>query len=102
MDAQIERLRTLLDSAKRIAFLGGAGLSTESGIPDFRSEKGAFQALEAYGYPPETLLSRDFFLRHTAEFYDYYRRFLLHPEAQPNEAHRALARLEAAGKLSAV
>ncbi len=102
MDERIDTLKALLASAKRAAFLGGAGLSTESGIPDFRSESGAFQAVKAYGYPPETLLSHDFFLRHTDVFYDYYKKNLLYPDAQPNAAHRALARLEQRGKLSAV
>lgn len=102
MDQRIQELTSLIAAARRIAFLGGAGLSTESGIPDFRSEAGAFSAMRAYGYPPETLLSHDFFLRHTALFYDYYKQQLLHPEAKPNAAHLALARLEGQGKLSAL
>lgn len=102
MDDRIEQLKQLLASAKRVAFLGGAGLSTESGIPDFRSKDGAFQAVQAYGYPPETLLSHEFFLRHTDVFYDYYKKYLLYPSAKPNDAHRALARLERDGRLTAV
>lgn len=102
MDERIAKLTSLIAAARRIAFLGGAGLSTESGIPDFRGEAGAFSAMQAYGYPPETLLSHDFFLRHTAVFYDYYKQQLLHPGAKPNAAHLALARLESRGKLSAV
>ncbi len=99
---QIETLKSLLGRAKRVAFLGGAGTSTESGIPDFRSSSGVFQATQQYGYPPEVLISHEFFLRHTETFYDYYRKYLLFPNAQPNDAHRALAELEARGKLTAV
>lgn len=102
MDAQLEQLAEMLERAKRVAFLGGAGLSTESGIPDFRSSNGVYAALQAYGRPPEELLSHDFFLRHTDVFFDYYRRYLIHPEAKPNPAHQALARLEQRGKLTAV
>jgi NAD-dependent deacetylase len=83
-------------------FLGGAGTSTESGIPDFRSGDGVFAAMREYGYPPETLLSRSFFLRHTETFFEYYRKYLLHPDAQPNDCHRALAQLEREGLLAAV
>ncbi len=99
---RIEEFRRILALSKRIVFLGGAGTSTESGIPDFRSNDGVYAALRDYGYPPETLLSRSFFLEHTDTFYDYYRKFLLHPDAQPNDCHRALAKLEREGKLSAV
>lgn len=102
MDTDIVRLRELIQTSKRIAFLGGAGVSTESGIPDFRSERGIFAAIERYGYPPETLLSHDFFLSHTERFYEYYRDMLLYPDAQPNPAHRALASLERQAKLTAV
>ncbi len=99
---QMETLKEILTASKRVAFLGGAGTSTESGIPDFRSGDGVFQAISQFGEPPETLLSHDFFLRHTETFYAYYRKFLLYPEAKPNNAHFALARLEQQGKLSAV
>ena len=97
-----EQLKKVIENSRRIAFLGGAGLSTESGIPDFRSADGIYKAQTAYGYPPEVLLSHDFFWRHTEVFYDYYRKFLLYPEAKPNKAHRALAKLEQEGKLTAV
>ncbi|MBQ5950981.1 MAG: NAD-dependent protein deacylase [Lachnospiraceae bacterium] len=95
-----ETLRTWLDSAERIVFFGGAGVSTESGIPDFRSTDGLYH--QKYDYPPETILSHSFFLSHTEEFYRFYRDKMLYPDAKPGPAHRALARLEEAGKLSAV
>ncbi len=101
-DKQIAELSRRIERAKRIVFFGGAGVSTESGIPDFRSSDGVFKAIEAFGYPPETLISHDFFLQNPETFYRYYRKFLLAPEAKPNAAHRALARLERRGKLSAV
>ncbi len=102
MDDPIEQLRSLIAQSQRIAFLGGAGLSTESGIPDFRSEDGVFAAIEHYGRPPETLLSHAFFLQKPEVFYDYYRKYLLHPSAKPNRAHEALARMERDGKLAGV
>ena len=102
MDEQLTRLSEMIGRARRMAFLGGAGLSTESGIPDFRSSNGVFAALKAYGRPPEELLSHGFFLRHTDVFFDYYRKFLIRPDAKPNPAHYALARLEQQGKLTAV
>ena len=97
-----EQLKKVIENSRRIAFLGGAGLSTESGIPDFRSADGIYKAQTAYGYPPEVLLSHDFFWRHTEVFYDYYKKILLYPEANPNKAHKALAKLEKDGKLTAV
>ncbi len=97
-----EQLRKVIENSRRIAFLGGAGLSTESGIPDFRSADGIYKAQTAYGHSPEVLLSHDFFWRHTDVFYDYYRKFLLYPNAKPNKAHKALAQLEKDGKLTAV
>ena len=95
-------LKHLIDKAQKIAFLGGAGLSTESGIPDFRSSDGVFKAVKAYGVPPETLLSIDFFEDYPEIFYDYYKKFLIYPDAKPNKAHKALAKLEQMGKLNAV
>ena len=97
-----EQLRKIIENSRRIAFLGGAGLSTESGIPDFRSADGIYKAQNAYGHSPEVLLSHDFFWHNTEVFYDYYKKFLLYPEAKPNNAHKALAKLEADGKLTAV
>ena len=101
MEADVIRLKEMIARAKRIAFFGGAGLSTESGIPDFRGENGVFAALKAYGERPETLLSHSYFMRHPETFFDYYRKFLLCPDAKPNAAHLALARLERQGKLTA-
>ena len=95
-------LKKIINASRRIVFLGGAGVSTESGIPDFRSEDGIYKAKKAYGVPPEVLLSHDFFLRYPETFYDYYRKNLLYPDAKPNRAHLALARLEQEGRLSAV
>lgn len=102
MDEELKRLSEMIGRARRMAFLGGAGLSTESGIPDFRSSNGVYAALKAYGRPPEELLSHSFFLRHPDVFFDYYRKYLIRPEAKPNPAHYALARLEQQGKLTAV
>lgn len=102
MDEQLQQLWQMIGRARRMAFLGGAGLSTESGIPDFRSSNGVYAALKAYGRPPEELLSHGFFVRHPDVFFDYYRKYLIRPEAKPNPAHYALARLEQQGKLTAV
>ncbi|MCE1174055.1 MAG: NAD-dependent protein deacylase [Propionibacteriales bacterium] len=98
----MNELARVLTDADRIVFFGGAGVSTESGIPDFRSSGGLYHQQTGTSYPPEAVLSRSFFDRYPDDFYDFYRRYLLHPDAQPNPAHRALARLEAAGKLTAV
>jgi NAD-dependent deacetylase len=91
------QLAKWIGEAKKIVFFGGAGVSTESGVPDFRSEKGLYQAVEAYGYPPETILSRSFFLNHPEIFFKYYFEQILYPEALPNPAHLALAQLESSG-----
>lgn len=95
-------LQNVIASSRKIAFLGGAGLSTESGIPDFRSSDGIYKARKAYGVPPEVLLSHDFFEEYPEIFFDYYRKNLLYPDAKPNNAHKALAKLEQDGKLNAV
>lgn len=97
-----EDLGGIIAASRRIVFFGGAGVSTESGIPDFRSGGGLYSRSTGTSYPPEEVLSRSFFTRHTAEFFDYYRSHLLHPQARPNPAHLALARLEQRGTLSAV
>ena len=101
---QIQQLQTMIDNSNRIVFFGGAGVSTESGIPDFRSVDGLYN--QQYDYPPEEILSHRFFLQHTAEFYTFYRKKILlceHPfTPRPNAAHNKLAALEQAGKLRAV
>ena len=97
---EIEKLKNAVDKAKTIVFFGGAGVSTESGIPDFRSVDGLYN--QKYDYPPETILSHSFFLRHTAEFYRFYRDKLLSHDAKPNAAHKKLAEWEQQGKLNAV
>ena len=97
-----ERLKKVIDESNNIVFFGGAGVSTESGIPDFRSEKGLYHAKEVYGYSPERMLSHSFYYMHTKLFYQYYKENLIHLEAMPNKAHLALAHLEEIGKLSAV
>lgn len=96
------RLREVLERSSKVVFFGGAGVSTESNIPDFRSEAGLYKAMNDYGYSPEHMLSRTFFMQHTEKFYDYYKKNLIYPDAKPNKAHIALAELEAAGKLTAV
>ena len=97
-----EELKRLVDDSDNIVFFGGAGVSTESGIPDFRSESGLYHAKQVYGFPPETMLSHTFYERHTELFYKYYKENLIHTEAEPNAAHRALAKLEEMGKLKAI
>ena len=96
------QLHDWIETSPRTVFFGGAGVSTESGIPDFRSENGIFKALEKYGRSPEVLLSRSFFDMRTDLFYQYYRENLLVTDAEPNPAHYALAKLETRGKISAV
>ena len=97
-----ERLREIIDNSDNIVFFGGAGVSTESNIPDFRSESGLYNAQQKYGRSPEEMLSHSFFVRYTDTFFDYYKNNLIYTDAQPNKAHRALARLEEEGKLKAV
>ena len=100
MDKQIRRLKELVDGSDNIVFFGGAGVSTESGIPDFRSVDGLYH--QKFKYPPETMLSHSFYMAHKAEFYEFYRAKMLAPDAQPNAAHRKLAQWEQEGKLKAV
>ncbi|MGI6256647.1 MAG: NAD-dependent protein deacylase [Anaerovoracaceae bacterium] len=95
-------LQEIIDDSKNIVFFGGAGVSTESDIPDFRSEKGLYQAKRTYGRSPEEMISHSFFLADTETFYDYYKNNMVYPRAEPNKAHLALAQLEREGKLSAV
>lgn len=96
----IEKLQRLIDESQRIVFFGGAGVSTESGIPDFRSVDGLYN--QQFDYPPETILSHSFFMRHTGEFYKFYQTKMMYSGILPNEAHKKLAELESSGKLSAV
>ena len=100
MDDSINELRSVIKRSDNIVFFGGAGVSTESGIPDFRSADGVYNM--EYAFPPETILSHSFFMQHTGEFYKFYKEKLLHPDAAPNKAHIALAELERRGKLRAV
>lgn len=90
-------LQEIVDRGRRIVFFGGAGVSTESGIPDFRSQDGLYR--QKYKYPPEVILSRTFFELHPAEFFDFYRAKMLCLDAKPNAAHRKLAEMERKGKL---
>lgn len=96
----LEKLRNAVDECNYIVFFGGAGVSTESGIPDFRSVDGLYN--QKYKYPPETMVSHSFYIHHTEEFFDFYKNKMLFPDAQPNAAHRKLAELEAKGKVKAV
>ncbi len=100
MSTEIGRLQEIVDRYDNIVFFGGAGVSTESGIPDFRSQDGLYN--QKYDYPPETILSHTFFMRHTEEFYRFYRDKMLCDTAKPNAAHYKLAEMEKAGKLKAV
>ena len=95
-------LKQWIAESNNIVFFGGAGVSTESNIPDFRSEKGLYNAQKEYGHSPEEMLSHSFFVRHMKTFYDYYKKNLIYLDAEPNKAHKALAYLEKQGKLKAV
>ena len=97
---KIEQLQKWVDASDRIVFFGGAGVSTESGIPDFRSQDGLYH--QQYDVPPETILSHTYFERHTEDFYRFYRNKMICLTAKPNAAHKKLAELEAAGKVKAV
>lgn len=97
---KIEQLQKWVDASDRIVFFGGAGVSTESGIPDFRSQDGLYH--QQYDVPPETILSHTYFERHTEDFYRFYRNKMICLTAKPNAAHKKLAELEQAGKLLAV
>ena len=100
MTENVKKLKELVEESENIVFFGGAGVSTESGIPDFRSTDGLYH--QQYDYPPETILSHSFYESNPEEFFRFYRTKMLAPEARPNAAHRKLAELEAAGKLKAV
>ncbi len=98
----MENLREIVQKSSNIVFFGGAGVSTESNIPDFRSENGLYVSSKKVRYSPETILSHSFFEKHTEEFYDFYRNKMIYKDAVPNAAHYALAELEKRGKLKAV
>ena len=97
---ELEQLKQWIRESDNIVFFGGAGVSTESGIPDFRSVDGLYN--QQYAYPPETILSHTFYMRRPEEFYRFYRNKMLFPDAEPNRAHKALAKLEQEGRLRAV
>ena len=100
MENKIDLLKDIIANSEKIVFFGGAGVSTESGVPDFRSVDGLYNM--KYKYPPETILSHTFFVKKTEEFYDFYRDKMLFENVLPNKAHKALAKLEQDGKLTAV
>ncbi len=96
----IEKLQDILNQSQNVVFFGGAGVSTESGIPDFRSQDGLYN--QKYKYPPEEIISHEFFCSRPEEFYEFYRDRMIYEDARPNAAHLYLARAEAKGKLKAV
>lgn len=100
MGKEQEKLQEIIDNCDNLVFFGGAGVSTESGIPDFRSQDGLYH--QKYDYPPETILSHTFFMKQPEEFYKFYQDKMLCDTARPNAAHKKLAELEEAGKLKAI
>ena len=100
MNESIQKLQDAINESNYIVFFGGAGVSTESGIPDFRSQDGLYS--QKYKYPPETIVSHTFFMHYTEDFYEFYKDKMLITDAKPNAAHKKLAEMEAAGKLKAV
>lgn len=100
-EKKLEQLKQLIAESKNIVFLGGAGVSTESGIPDFRSGEGIFNQETGFNYRAVDVVSHSFFIEHPEEFYDFYRKKLCYPDAKPNKAHKALVRLEKQEKLKA-
>jgi len=99
---KIKELKDIISNSNNIVFFGGAGVSTESGIPDFRSENGIYTATQNYGEPPETLLSHNYFITNTAAFYKYYKENMIHKKAKPNAAHLAIGELERGKKIKGV
>lgn len=99
-EKKIQQLKKIINDSDNIVFFGGAGVSTESGIPDFRSVDGLYH--QQYKYPPETMVSHSFYMQHPEEFFDFYKKKMIALDAEPNMAHKKLAELEAAGKLKAV
>lgn len=102
MDIEIERLQHLIDVSNNIVFFGGAGVSTESGIKDFRSEDGLYKLKSKYGRPYEEMLSHTYFMTHTETFYEFYREFMINTSAKPNAAHKYLAELETRKNLTVI
>ena len=100
METEVERLQKIIDDSRNIVFFGGAGVSTESDIPDFRSADGLYH--QQYKYTPEQIVSHSFFVRNTEGFYEFYKNKMMFLDAKPNPAHLKLTELEAAGKLTAV
>lgn len=98
----IEKLKDIIYNSENIVFFGGAGVSTESGIPDFRSSNGIYNQKLNKSFTPEQVVSHSFFVQHTLDFYDFYREKLIYKDAKPNDAHIALAKLEGMGKLKAI
>lgn len=96
------QIREMIKQSNKIVFFGGAGVSTESGIPDFRSEKGLYETVKNYGYSPEQILSHSFFKKNQDVFYDFYKKNMVYRGAKPNQAHLALAQLEKEGKLKSI
>ena len=99
---KINQLKELIAESNNIVFLGGAGVSTESGIPDFRSGAGIYNTESGTKYRPIDIIAHDFFMEHPEDFFDFYKRKLIYPDARPNKAHKALVRLERQGKLKAI
>ena len=99
-EREVEALQRIIDDSENIVFFGGAGVSTESNIPDFRSADGIYH--QAYKYSPEEVVSHSFFVRYPEAFYEFYKEKMMALDAKPNPAHKKLAQLEAAGKLKAV
>jgi NAD-dependent deacetylase len=95
-------LRSIIENSRKLVFFGGAGVSTESGIPDFRSETGLYHSMKQYGHPPEEIISHSFFLKDPETFYDFYKKNMIYTGAKPNPAHITLATWEKLGILSAV
>ncbi len=100
MKKEVQKLQQIIDESSNIVFFGGAGVSTESGIPDFRSKDGLYN--QKYKYPPEQIISHSFFVQNPEEFYEFYKDRMLITGAHPNAAHKKLAELEKAGKVKAV
>ncbi len=98
----IEQLKTIIYNSNNIVFFGGAGVSTESNIPDFRSESGLYTTKNNFSYAPEVMVSHSFYLNHPEDFFEFYKAKLIYKDAKPNAAHYALAKLEEMGKLKAV